>query len=91
MAYTCETPSRTNFSKGVESIKSSFTWMLIQASHCDTSQWIPTIKNFLGCCCNQCKTTVLTSSHDQDLLTFSTYMWVQNTLTSHSARSGQYG
>jgi hypothetical protein len=50
MVYTHETPPRTDFSKGIEAIKSSFVWMLRQASHCDTSQWIPSIKNFLGCC-----------------------------------------
>lgn len=77
MAYICETPPRTDFSKGVETIKSSFTWMLRQASHCDTSQWIPSVKNLLGCCWNQCNTTVLTSSHDLDLLPFRTFMWVQ--------------
>ena len=91
MAYTCETPSRTNFSKAVEIIKSSCTCMLRQASHCDNSQWIPSIKNFLGCCWNQCNTIVFTSSHDVDLLTFSTFMGVQNSLTLHSARSGLYG
>jgi hypothetical protein len=74
MAHPCETPSRTDFSKGVEAIKNSFPWMLRQASHCDTRQWIPSLMNFLGCCWIQCNTTVLTSSYDLDLLPFSAHV-----------------